>query len=447
MSAIITDNFRRNNAKLFLSDIAGVTNKYYLGIGKSDKWAANEDSSGYNVAAPVGSFSDGLEVLNNIATLSKLESANTTLVIPNVKWETGKTYKAYNSYDSSCFYATEDVLPCYSTTSTGMYLCLAAGTSVTADAPSDTTEYAPTKGGDNYVWILVQPVSQLGTAFVTDQFIEVSQTPLISTPLTNCSTYGGLCSPVFHVVNGGSGYTSTPTVKLRGSDAAGSTTYEVSLTATVSGGIITAVTHGLALANWPKGLQVASVEISDSAGSGAMVVPIIAPKNGYGYIPAAVMPSWYAGIAVDLANDINTDNFYTPYRQVSVIRNPNTTASTANALRSLTLSGTIPTVEINNNVIIYDTSDKPLAIADAISGDKLYFHQNYTSGFREIPTSGSCRLAVNGTNYTYTGVNASECTSDGVYARIVGEVVFTENRKKITRSAGQTEKIKIIIQF
>ena len=455
MSAIITDNFRRNSAKLFLNDIAGATNKYYLGIGKSDKWpdagAVTEDASGYNVAVPVGSFSDSLEVLNNIATLSKLGASNTTLLIPNVAWSSGKTYKAYNSYDSSCFYATGNTLPCYATTPTGMYLCLANNSGGTVSVPpTDITGFAPSQAGDNYVWILVQPVSQAGTAFVTDQFIEVSQTPLTGTALDNCDNYGGLCS-TFHIANGGTGYTSVPTVKLRGSDGTGTrdSTYSVTLTATIAGGAVTGVSHGLTLTNWPVGLQAASVEITGGGefAAGAVVVPVIAPRLGYGYIPAAVMPSWYAGISVDLADAISSDNFYTPYRQVSIVRNPNTTADTANALRSLTLSGTAPTVDINNNTLIYDLSGSPLAVADAISGGKLYFHQNYTSGFREIPPNGSFRLAPNGTSYTYTALTVSECTSDGVYPRIAGEVVFAENRKKITRGTGQTEKIKIIIQF
>jgi hypothetical protein len=464
MSAIITDTFRRNSAKLFLSDIAGVTNNYYLGIGKSDKWpdagAVTEDAPGYNVASPVGSFSDGLEVLNNVATFSKLGASNTTLLIPNVPWASSKKYKAYNSYDSSCFYATGDFLPCYATTATGMYLCLAAAPSngTTSVSPSDTSTYIPAQLSDNYVWIFVQPVSQLGSAFVTDQFIEVSQTALTSTNLALSTAQGGICSPVFHVVNGGSGYTSTPTVKLRGSDGSGSTTYDIALTPTVVGGVITGVVHALALTSWPRGLQVASVEITGGGGSGAIVVPVIAPRLGYAHIPAAVMPSWYAGVSVDLADGISSDNFYTPYRQVSIVRNPNTTATTANALRSLNLpSGhSVPSIT-GANVLITDTSGVPFAVADAVVGDKLYFHQNYTSGFKELANASTTfSLSTTGsTNYTYSTISTSECTSningitggDGIYARTVGEVVFVENRKKITRSAGQTEKIKIIIQF
>jgi hypothetical protein len=466
MSAIITDNFRRNNAKLFLNDIAGkdsggtaVTNvnNYYLGIGKSDKWTnagnVTEDGAGFNVPAPVGSFGDELEVLNNVATFSKLGAANTTLVIPNVIWAASKTYKTYNSYDSSCFNATGTTLPCYATTATGMYLCLANNAGgVTANSPTDISTYIPALGGDNYVWILVQPVSQLGSAFVTDQFIEVSQTALTGSALTASTLYGGLCS-TFHIANGGTGYATTATTSavLRGSDGTGAntTTFSIALTLTIVGGVITAASHGLNLVSNTtiRNLQAASVEITTAAGVGAVIVPVIAPKLGYGHIPSVVMPSFYAGIAVDLVNGISSDNFYTPYRQISIVRNPNTTAATANALRSLTLSGTAPSIEIGGSVLIYDTSDKPLAWADAVSGGSLYFHQNYVSGFREIPASGSFRIAVGGTNFTYTALVASECTADCVFPRIKGDVVFTENRKKIVRSSGQTEKLKIIIQF
>ena len=483
MSAIITDNFRRNNAKLFLNDIAGTdprgsainatnVNRYYLGIGKSDKWAdsagVTEDSSAYNIAAPVGSFSDSLEVLNNVATLTKLGASNTTLVIPNVAYTSGNTHKAYNSYDSSCFYATGSALPCYAVTATGVYLCLAAGAGTSTYAPTAST-YAPEYKIDGYVWIFVQSVSTAATAFITDQFIEVSQTPLTSTPAADSATYGGgLCSSKLHVVNGGSGYangTSAALAVLKGSDGTGGVTFTVALNSIVVNGAITSVTltNPTAPTAWPKGLIVASVEITGT-GTGAVVVPVIAPKNGYAYIPSAVMPSWYAGIAVDLANDISADNLYTPYRQISVIRNPNATGPTANALRHLTITGSVPSIDTNGYTLLYDgTTGKPFAVADVVntsSGNKLYFHQNYISGFSEIPSSGSFRLTsgTSGTVYNWNAVITSECSEavlangsiangDGVYARIAGEVVFAENRRKITRSNGQTEKIKIIIQF
>ena len=72
MSAIITDTFRRSNAKTFVDDIvSGPTNKYFIGIGRSDPWDAYEDTS-YLIPSSTGGYSDSLEVLNNLQALQKL---------------------------------------------------------------------------------------------------------------------------------------------------------------------------------------------------------------------------------------------------------------------------------------------------------------------------------------------------------------------------------------
>ena len=44
MAAIVTDSFRRNNAKFFLQDIASNSTNYYVGLGKSNKWTLDEES-------------------------------------------------------------------------------------------------------------------------------------------------------------------------------------------------------------------------------------------------------------------------------------------------------------------------------------------------------------------------------------------------------------------
>jgi hypothetical protein len=71
---------------------------------------------------------------------------------------------------------------------------------------------------------------------------------------------------------------------------------------------------------------------------------------------------------------------------------------------------------------------------------RLYFHQNSTTGYGVIPSSGTVTDSK-GTSVTYNSVNDSE------YTPHTGEVIFTENRKPINRQSGQTEEIKIIIQF
>ena len=99
-------------------------------------------------------------------------------------------------------------------------------------------------------------------------------------------------------------------------------------------------------------------------------------------------------------------------------------------------------------------------VADG-ANSKLYYHQNYWSGFSELSVSNknvtvgsmtaSGTITLGNTTVSYangTAVlldNAEITDSATTFSR--GDVLFVENRKKITRGTTQTENIKIIIQF
>lgn len=591
MAAIITDTFRRNNAKLFIGDIANRfntdelghydsltphRNKYYLGIGRSDKWDANEESLNFTIPSPLGSFSDNIEVFNNLATLVLLGPTNTSIVIPNIRWSAGSIYRAYDSYDSSCFYSAQGgILPCYVTVpDDGIYMCVKSPGTATAagSTPLDaTSEYKPIATADGYVWVLIQKFTGFAVEFITDQFVEVRRTALEDTALSDCRTNSGGLVTGFKIVSNGT-YASTPTVWLRGTDGlsyggvtsvtqhsftlgsktfatnivasasafdagqtvkiistgnpaywllgtitsfAGTqlivnvtsfapgatgqpslwdfeiqnvpntggtkdTSYALQLSVTMANGGIASVslpsgsfpTFVSPLTSFPKGFLATSVEIRNGNPTvPAQIIPIMSPFNGFGYNPSDILPAWYAGVSVSLNGNItedgdtSADNFYTPYRQISIIKNTNASSQiTVNALRSLTLTGSIPTVDVNANVVITDTNGLPLAIADyteTVGGvKKIYFHQNSTTGYREMPAPTSTDQAafkIAGVTYNYNAINQSELskiTTDIHGNQLIfngypyyGEVVFVENRKKVVRALNQNEKIKIIIQF
>ena len=473
MSAIITENFRRNNTRLFLNDISAQTNgKYYLGIGKQDRWDIDEENISFNVPVAVGTRADELEVLNNLSTLVSLNAlTGVGRVIPAVAWKSGNTYQTYSSYNSATFYPSGTLQPCYVTINGAIFLCLKAGSSTSTVQPTvQSSKYAPFTLSDGYIWALVQEAP--GTQIIRNNTFTDIRTTKLTDPELSLSTAqcGGVVSG-FTIVSGGTGYTTgglTPSVlKLRVNDGFTSTdrsATSVTLNFTVgAGGVIDSIS--LPVSGWPAysatpgaaiGALFASIEFT-GPGSGAKIVPTIAPSKGFAYDPSAVMPSWFAGLSISLDDNISGDNFYSRYRQISIVKNATvasgqTTAGTLNALKYITLSdGQSVTLspEVNSSYLLNATGET-IGYADYYDAvnKRLYFHQNLSSGYRELPPTGSIRIkstAPAGSvseSYTYTSINNGEFINDGN-----AEVLFTENRSFITRTSGQTEDLILIIQF
>lgn len=467
MSAIITENFRRNNAQLFLNDITSSppVSEYYVGIGKQDKWDADESVAGFTVPVPIGSRADELEVLSNLSTLVALNSLEGAVgrVIPAVSWRTGFVYKAYSSYDSSRFYPTGIVQPCYVTIQGAIFMCLKAGSGNSTVSPSvqETNKYAPFQLSDGYVWVLIQEASA-SPIIRTNTFTDISTEALTSTDLTASTTQCGGVVSGFTVVSGGTGYTGSSVFKLRRNDGFESTGEDFSeddltLTATISGGSVTAVSYIGNVGTWLKGAVFASVEKTSGPGTDAVIIPTIAPTEGYAYIPANVMPSWFAGLAVKLNDNLEGDSFYSRYRQISIIKNPTTITgqeetTTLNALKYFTFNNSVSnlpsSLDIDSSVLT-DVDGNVIGFADHVitttGNKKIYFHQNSVSGYKELPADGGTikiGTGITAIELIYETINTGEFVNDGK-----AEVLFTENRSFITRAPGQLEDLILIIQF
>jgi hypothetical protein len=522
MSAIITDTFRRSNTQAFVNDVtSGTTNKYYVGIGRSDRWDANEDTS-YPIPNSTGGYSDSLEVLNNIEALQQLTGTgadNTAkIAIPNVALIAGQKYKTYNSHDSSCFLpdVANGLLPCYGLRSgidslSYLYMCVSKFSDATtlAAIPNDTSVYdiqlMGTAGNSTAsYWVLVQVI----TSPPTDQFLIVRTTALTSSTTPTLATVksgaGGAVTGL-HVVNGGryatdavlTGYlyySDDTTGSVTPSTVVPITTANITTTTQSGYKTITAVTLPN-IGTWQKGVTEGSVRIISTTSTTilasdypAIIAPIVAPINGYGYNPFTVMPSWYASLEATLTGNISGDSLFNSYRQISVIKNPTVNGSpsggtsTLNGLKYLTITSTTgtPAQDLIEGALLCQTTAgsggtaannlngrlKVVGIVDTwdSTNSKLYYHQNYWTGFGELDitttlvvsvgsmdSKGVITLSAGNTTATYSNNTAekldnAEIKDDSVtYSR--GEVLFVENRKKITRSSTQTEKIKIIIQF
>jgi len=436
MSAIITENFRRNNTRLFLNDISTPTNgKYYLGIGKQDSWpeqtvagtppvVIDETSTNFIPPVAVGTRADELEVLNNLSTLVSLNAPSSGFgrVIPAVPWITGNVYQAYSSYNSAPFYPSGTSKPCYVTINGAIFLCLKTGPNILTGSTvvpfvQPSSKYAPFTLGDGYIWALVQE-TPLTSIIRNNTFTDIRTTKLTGTEETNSTTQCGGLVTGFTIVNGGAGYvaggTNPSVLKLKVNDgfpatADRSATEVVPLTFTVdSNGAIDSVSFP---AGWPAysgtnaaiGALFASIEFSGS-GSKATIVPTIAPPKGFAYDPSAVMPSWFAGISISLDDNVSGDNFYSRYRQISIVKNPTVelgqaSAGTLNALKYITLSGT-PTISLGvNSSVLRNAAGQTVGYADYM----MQLLKNYIftktkvadiENYHQVDHLGSLRLVL-----------------------------------------------------
>ncbi len=472
MSAIITNQFRKNSRELFINDIEDVTtDDYFIGIGKSEPWPTinnvEETDLGYSLPLPTNTINEKKDVLKNLFSLLKVDE--TFSVIPRNEWVSGRVYKVYDPYDPNIFnYETVGGIayyPCYMTHNDKIFVCLNNNnnsTSVTNIAVETYDE--PDILSDDYVWAYVCDVDT-NSNFYTDQFIDIPSDITNPTDISAAFNATGGMVYGFKIIDGGTGIPNDVNITLVGKrkDANGNpvedvidirvgTNNQTPYDVTITSGVITSIvfTSG----SWPKGYSEASVIVD---GHETNIQTLVAPVKGFGFSPKSDLPAFYAGLygkyegAEGGEAPINIG-----FRQVSLIKGPTRTDNDSpvddtlniyDALQYLQLSSTsgIPT---DAGTIIEHSSNEAKAYLDYvdISTNRVYYHQNSDSDINQ--------KAFESGNVTFTAPGGAPSANyavstlgQGEYDQGSGETLFLENRKAILRNSNQQEDIKLIIQF
>jgi hypothetical protein len=457
MAAIITDSFRRESTAALISSINAGVDKFYIGIGKSDLWTTPTDDF---PPVPSGNITEKKEALMNLSSL--IQVGSTRFVIPYIKFASERRYKAYDPTDPTCFYATTDggntTFPCYAMHNNYIYLCLSSTSATVGGLPSSTTYSIFSIG--TYTWVMITAY-EIGSPFNTAQFTAVVKDPRIGVTETIPANTKGRIYDIA-VLEPGSGYTSNIKVNLVGDGSAQDVPIEA-VDVTIVGGQIT----GMSLpAGVFTGYTQASISIERLDAPtvpepvDAVLIPLITPIDGFADDPVSILPTWFAGLSVDVVGMLDDttaeDGFLCSYRQISLIKNPESvlddaTGETLDALKYFVLDGppgdpvvrVSGTVGLSDEVVTDDTTAKCF-IDDykEVDGEhRIYFHQNFSPqvNLKDFPPIGG--VTIDGITYTYASVERPE------YTHGTGEVLFLENRKPITRAASQTEELKLVIQF
>ena len=506
MAAIITSKFRLDTTDKFVGSLSD--NQFYMALGRPNAWTPND-------AVPDTPYENDYAnntLWENMFAMKKIASTDIIHSSPRNLWVSGTTYVEYDDQDTNIESKVYHVI----TTNNNVYMCLKAGAGASTTDPDatgvQTTGVINHSGSDGYIWKYMFTVNTTNASkYLTSSFIPVlhiKENPG-SGDLALANQWAVQSNAVdgaiynMKITNGGSGYTSAPTITIAGDGAS------AAATATVAGGAIT----GITMTNVGTGYHHATVTITGGGGTNGAVRPVIGPDGGFGANPTNDLRSHYVTINTvftgDESGSIPDSN---DFRQIAVVKNP---IEKANETATLSASNSMVVGNFYKILTIGTSSDAHWATAGSTSGNPvvgeifkaiattssgsgtiaqvaeasayntcksvtiptglastyvadfafeahtggtvgakgIVVEYNNTSGVLHYIQNETTGFGVINTDHFLRGVGTSGAGNDvsAVAAPLInhhqGDIMFIENRTATSRGTGQVETVRLVIAF
>ena len=484
MVATITAEMKRRFMDEFKNDADSSGSvgsvQYYVGIGRSEDWNATDSAP-----TPVNTEREQRNFRHSLQSV-KLAS-NYSFVVPRVNWTAGQEYQAYND-------ATEGhpTIPYYVVTeNNAVYICLRQGKKANGDAEVSSIQPtgSSTKGlatSDGYRWKFLYTIGTLDASFFKSaSFIPVKLQGATtgSSPATDVEQLaiqnaavtgdywnnpGGRQIVGISLDSGGSGYgTTAPTVTIVG-DGDLSAHSGAHADAVLIGGSVNHVNMkddsagAENLLEMGQGFQFASVTFSGTADKPAKGKVILGPQGGFGADPRNDLRARALMFNVKPAGSEDGEfQVGNSFRQIGLIRNPlqtdsasdgvTFTLSDGNCLRRLQMAAI--TTPFTKDAVLAGGTSGAVAYVDSASNTgtlELWYHQTEETGFTQFQENEPITVTAG------SGVGTTQATgTDGdtlafhepKVNKYSGDLLYIDNRAAVTRSADQTEDIKVIIEI
>ena len=489
MPAIITNKFRIHNSEQFTESFSEASsNTYYLAIGRpqgfvtSTRGDSRTDNEGTDTAplTPADSIQEEFYTFDDLLAAKKIASSDVSYVIPRRNWTTSTIYDYYRQDYGNRITGTTTTQSSYSgatslydatfyvmSSAYNVYKCLDNNSNAASTTEPTGTSTSVLTTADGYKWKYMYTLSATQQSnFLSTDFMAVSTNSTVS-----AAAVDGAVRIVKIKSTGSGGTTGTFTgIAIRGDGSSGT------VSVTVSGGVITAVT----VTNVGSGYTFAYIRNADivTAGAtgltGAELDVIIEPKGGHGFDAVKELGGFYVMLNTNFegTESSNTGDFTVTndFRRICLIRDAFSggTAASATTLRGTkairfaasptpgsfqvdeeinqTTTGAVGKVvewDATNRILHYiqtrfnDEGVDSNGNLTAFSGANVVTGQ--TSSATGTPSSTGSETAD---NITFTsGYSASEIDADK------GDIIYIENRAPITRASDQTENVKLIIEF
>lgn len=434
MPAIITSKFRFQNAKNLITDISNPFNSYYLFVARTQAWTPTDTT----VPTPIDRLADENDAWSNVLALKRIASSQISHAAPRYNWISGTVYTEYDDQDVALstkqYYVVTDEL--------NVYKCIQAGAGASLIKPTGTNvSIDNTPLADGYRWKFMFTITGNDVnKFLTNSFVPVklltSDDNSIQWSIQTAAIDGAIHR--IKLTNAGSGYSTAPTVTIRG-DGTGATA-----TATISGGVVT----GIQMVNPGSGYSRAIVTLSGgSPATPAVARAVISPAGGHGSNPINELNGFYVMIQVllegaDGSGDFIIDN---DYRQLGIIRNPYNfgtttvaTSTTKSALTILNHGATVGGSFVKDVVVTGQTSGAQGYITSVDSGS-IKIYQNDSTGY--VPFQSGEVINNSGVTATISSI------IDPEVEKYSGEVLYIENRSPVNRASNQTEDVRLVVEM
>jgi len=490
MAAIITEQFRQHNAEQFFESFSEISlSKYFLFIGKSTPYTSNTSGGNDNSPPlPIDDVSTNFYNWDGMLGAKQITSSDIAYVIPRRNWSNGTVYDMYEHNISATNTATSGSTSLWESTfyfitsELKVYKVIDNNNGAAYNGTEPTTiSSVPFSLGGYILQYMFTVSGSRAEKFLTNDFIPVETDSTISA----AAVHGSIDAIK---VAAGSGYTDG--------------TYYSSINGDGTGGIVKIIVSGGSIASFGSGASnsevysvgnnytYGTVDLTDvysdtglisatsiGTGTNGSVSPIISPKGGHGFNPFYELAAHFVMMAVKLeqaeGDDITVLN---DFRQLGIVVDPynfgTTTVATASTIRqsfAIKLAAAPITDFIVDEKITQSTTGAVGRVVEWDSGNNIiyYIQEKYSeygidstgnyvafSGANLIvgdtSTASGTPSSTSSENVTLSGGTVLTFSSGYLNPELEpdsGKIIYTENRRPITRASDQSENIKIIVEF